>query len=110
MIQSNYRKISEERTSVRFAVNGVDHHHAYREAEWAFRVSGVPDSLKTLEDRLVEDDAVMVSSAAFGMESTSVPQRHTGNQGAFSHNQRSARGRYRGRGTWYRNLLQKETT
>lgn len=59
MGQESYPNVTNERPSVRFAVNGIDGHHEFREAAQALRLTGRPESLRTLEELLLEEDLSM---------------------------------------------------
>lgn len=59
--------ISNERTSVRFSVIGIEGHHSSREAARALSLTCLPESLRTLEEILMEEDVSMTNSTPFGI-------------------------------------------
>lgn len=108
MHQASFPNIQDEVTSVRFAVNGLTGHPRYQEAARAIRLTGIPASLRTLEDRLLEDEsATKATSPMFHLQG----QNDTSNRTAGGHhNNGNGRGRYRGRGrgTSLRTQLRRE--
>lgn len=70
MFQASFPNITNQRTSLRFSVNGLEGHHAFREAPRALRLTGLPNSLKTSEDRLLEEDLSISNTTTFGMDRT----------------------------------------
>lgn len=61
MHKASYPNIEEETTSVLFAVNGLEAHHAYKDAARALRFAGLPPTLKVLKDRLLQEETMVDS-------------------------------------------------
>lgn len=55
-------------------------------------VTYLPDSLKMLEGKLVEEEAEMASSTSFGMETIALRKQRKGQQGASLNNREIAVG------------------
>lgn len=70
MHQSAYPRIADETTSVRFMVNGLDGNPKFRDAARAIRLTGIPSSLKLMEDRLLEEEAASGGPQAFTLHPT----------------------------------------
>lgn len=56
MLEESYPKIEDDKTSVRMAVKGLDTHPTFKAAAKEIRLSGIPNPLKILEDRLLEEE------------------------------------------------------
>lgn len=61
--QVSYPRITDGTNSVLFVVNGLDGHPKYRDAGRAISLTGLPSSLRILEDRLMEEEAQMTDDA-----------------------------------------------
>lgn len=54
----------EQKTTAPFIVNGLDGHPQFNDAARSIHFSQFPDSIFTLEDRLMEEDASIVEHSA----------------------------------------------
>lgn len=55
-LEESYQAIVDERISVRYAVIGLDGNPAYKDAARPIRLSEIHESLKTIEERLLEEE------------------------------------------------------
>lgn len=108
MHQASFPNITDEITSVRFAVNGLSSHPRYQEAARAIRLTGLPSTMRTLEERLLEDEAAHQNSTNLA-KGINQFDGYSGNGGAASHRGRQSH-RGRGRGMSLRAQLRKEIT
>lgn len=106
MSRASFPNITNESNSVRFAVNGLENQNAFRQASRALRLTGLPDSLKTLEDRFLEEDLSIANTTAFGMERTTFTI--TGKQYRGNKNRDRGRGRGSGQGDPLRKQIKDE--
>lgn len=74
MINANHPKNEHEYTSVRLTVNDLDKSHVYRDGTRELCILGLLDPLKSLEERLEEEEAVPAASTKFGMAPNVITQ------------------------------------
>lgn len=79
MSQASYQNITNESTSVHFQVYGLKDHHSFREMARTLCLTGLTESIRTLEERFLEEDLSMSNSTPFGLYRAHHDNAGTGN-------------------------------
>lgn len=107
MYQATYPKLQEEVTSERFAGNGIESHQANKEVERELRLSGFTNTLKTSEERLMEEEtAIGQTWKLIRILGKMNGEYGTGRASKLTHGR--GRGRRLGRGQYFRNQIKQE--
>lgn len=84
--QADYPKITDEVTTLRFIVNGLEGRPKYRNEARAIQLSGLPKSVKIIENRLLEVEASTINTHHLKFLPQTVQSRGgnwTGNRGGI---------------------------